>query len=391
MEEAKAPGLKYRTRATGERVPYWVASAPGYPLRTANLTGVPLDELPARCAGLEAEMVRWAGDEPVRAFDGTLGALLSIYQTHEESPYRNLKPASRIPYDHYLGKLAQTYGGARLDLLTGLDIKGWHKVWRGPDGDKLGAATTALNVLKAAVTFGRVSGFPHCERLREMMRTLRLPEPAPRDMAPTAADVDKLREAAHGLGYHSAAFCYALQFETTARQWDLIGQWADMSDPRPSAVTCRGEKWIGPTWAAIDANAILTLTPSKTENTTRAKVHVNLSRCPMVMAELALIPEKARRGPLIVNEATRLPYRWSTWREAWRAVREDAGLSPDLWNRDLRAGGITEAEMAGATVDDRAKLAGHSKKVNASVYSRDRLAASDRVVEARERFRRSKP
>ena len=44
--------------------------------------------------------------------------------------------------------------------------------------------------------------------------------------------------------------------------------------------------------------------------------------------------------------------------------------------------------MAGAAVDDRAKLAGHSSKVNREVYSRDVLAASDRVVEARERFRK---
>ncbi len=44
--------------------------------------------------------------------------------------------------------------------------------------------------------------------------------------------------------------------------------------------------------------------------------------------------------------------------------------------------------MAGAAVEDRAKMAGHSTKVNASVYSRDRLAASDRMIEARQRFRR---
>jgi hypothetical protein len=108
----------------------------------------------------------------------------------------------------------------------------------------------------------------------------------------------------------------------------------------------------------------------------------------MVMEELARIPEEARKGPLVIHEATGLPYQRSSWEWLWRQVREAAGLPSELWNRDLRAGGITEAEMAGASVDDRAKLAGHSKRINESVYSRDRLAASDRVVEARERFRR---
>ena len=86
----------------------------------------------------------------------------------------------------------------------------------------------------------------------------------------------------------------------------------------------------------------------------------------------------------MANEATGDPARWEM---TWRAVRAAAGLSPELWNRDLRAGG-TEGQMAGAALEDRAKMAGHSAKINQAVYSRDRLAASNRVVEARERFRR---
>jgi hypothetical protein len=42
-------------------------------------------------------------------------------------------------------------------------------------------------------------------------------------------------------------------------------------------------------------------------------------------------------------------------------VRKEAGLPRDLWNRDIRAGGVTEGGKAGATSDDRAKVAGHSK------------------------------
>ena len=396
--DIKAPGLKFRPRAGGELIAYWIASsaavAAGYPVKTVNLTGIPLEQIAERCERLDAEMLAFLGKPRARAFDGTLGALLAIYQTHEESPYRTLKRSSRIPYDHYLAKLQAAYGALRLDRLTGLDFKRWHKDWRAPkvEGGKelLGAAAMALSVLKAALSFGHVSGFADCERLSNVAKELRLPSPAPRDQAPTAADVEKARAAAHALGRHRAALCYALQFETTARQWDLIGQWIDAADPRLSAVVSGGRKWIGPTWAAIDGNMILSLTPSKTEATTRAKVHVNLSKCPMVMAELVLIPPAERVGPLIVNEFTGLPYLVGRFQEVWTDVRKAAGLPAGLWNRDLRAGGITEAEMAGVSVDDRAKLAGHSSKVNREVYSRDRLAASDRVVEARDRFRKGK-
>jgi hypothetical protein len=192
------------------------------------------------------------------------------------------------------------------------------------------------------------------------------------------------------MGKHRAAFGYAVQFETAARQWDVVGQWVRMDDLRPSALTHGSHKWIGPTWAAIDDNLVLTLTPSKTEGSTGAKVHVRLSGCPMVMEELAMIPQEARSGPLVVNEETGRPYERSTWERLWRDVRAAAGLPVALWNRDLRAGAITEGQAAGASVDDRAKMAGHSKKINATVYSRDRLAASDRVIEARQRFRKGK-
>jgi hypothetical protein len=328
--EIKAPGLKWRNRAGGN-IPYWVAKPAaveaGYPLRTANLSSVPLDELPDRCAALEAEMLAWLSGPRERSFDGTLGSLISIYQTHEDSPYHALKYGSRHSYDHYLGRLISAYGDVRLDRLTGLDVKRWHKTWRGPD-NRLGAAGMALAVLKSAISFGMVSGFPQCERLKLVMGELRLPSPKPRNLAPTAADVDKARAAAHAIGRHRAAFAYALQFETTIRQYDLTGQWVPMSDPRPSTVTFRNQKWLGPTWSAIDDNLVFTLMPSKTENTTRAKIHVRLSRCPMTMEELALIPEEARSGPLVINELTGRPYMRQPWEKSGGQSGSALGCRP---------------------------------------------------------------
>jgi hypothetical protein len=390
--EIKSRGLKWRNRTGGPPIPYWVAKpaaiAAGYPTKTVNLSSIPREQLAARCCALEAEMLDFlSGRTRDQRFDGTLGSLLKLYQTHEDSPYRLLKQASAKPYTFYLRRLIAAYGDVKLAKMTGLDVKHWHKVWVG-NTNRLASAKMALAVLKAALTFGRVVGIPHCDRLRPVLGDLRLPGPKPRTMAPTAEDVEKLRAAAHAAGKHRAAFAYALQFETTARQWDIIGQWVPLSDLRPSGVIHHGRKWIGPTWAAIDANLVLTLTPTKTERSTGAKVAVDLSRCPMVMTELTLIPQKVRSGPLVVNEGTGRPYVRQAWEWLWQAAREAAGLSPELWNRDLRAGGITEGQMAGAAAEDRAKMAGHSTKVNQRVYARDRLVASNRVIEARGKFRR---
>ena len=59
-------------------------------------------------------------------------------------------------------------------------------------------------------------------------------------------------------------------------------------------------------------------------------------------------------------------------------------MARTVWNRDLRAGGITEAREAGAPTDDIAKLAGHAdKRTTARIYDRDSLEAARRVASAR--------
>jgi hypothetical protein len=110
----------------------------------------------------------------------------------------------------------------------------------------------------------------------------------------------------------------------------------------------------------------------------------------MVVEELSRVSPEARKGPLIVNERTGLPYGEQAFQNVWKAVRNAAGLSPKLWNRDIRAGGITEGGEAGASADDRAKVAGHSTpRMVRSVYDRqDGLIAASRVAEARVKFRR---
>jgi integrase len=57
-----------------------------------------------------------------------------------------------------------------------------------------------------------------------------------------------------------------------------------------------------------------------------------------------------------------LPYSADTFQEAWRDVRKAAGIPKDIWNRDLRASGSTEARAACAPIDDVKKLMGHTAR-----------------------------
>jgi hypothetical protein len=277
-------------------------------------------------------------------------------------------------------------GARRVDECDGRDVRRWFKQWRETSG--LGAARMALAVLKAAVSFGVICKTRGCTEFQTILKELEFEALPPRTWAPTADQIIAIRKAAHAAGRPRAALCYAIQFETTLRQWDVIGQWYDLDDPRPSAVLAYGRKWIGPTWAAIDNNLIMAkVKPTKTEDTTEITVSFDLSVCPMVCEELAKIPQEKRTGPLIVHPETGLPYVRQSWRNAWAADFKAAGLPVGMWNRDLRAGGITEGGNAGASKDDRRKLAGHAKERTTELYDREQVEAHRRVMQFRTQFR----
>lgn len=396
---SEAPGLKYRARKNGPPVPVWVASdearKAGYPVKSVNLSDLAhdWDLMAARCRRLHHEMQEWLqGGETEWPFDGTFGSLFDFYERHESSPFRAVKPSTRRPYATYLRKLRDTIGERRIDRVTGLDIERWHRVWRAPDEPggppKLAAARMALAVIKNALAFGKRAGFKGCAELKSVLTDLDMPGPAPRSSVPTLVDVEAIIAAAHAAGLPSIALTTAFQFDGALRLWDVIGRWLPLSEPDPSAIIARGQKWIGPHWKHIGSDMVLRWTPSKTEDTTGQEVVIDLAVLPLLMAEIDRTPPEARIGPLVVCEMTGLPWVYGVYRAKFRQVADAAGIRRSLWARDMRAGAVTEARQGGAALEDAAKLAGHSDvKTTRRVYDRDVLEASRRVAEARRKVR----
>jgi hypothetical protein len=397
----QAPGLKWRARRNGAAVPYWFADpraiAAGYPVKAANLSEYAAHpaRLVERAQRLQAEMLRWVAGHRTSAprYDGTFRSLLELYQTDPESPFRaSLKRGTVEVYAVYIAKLIQHIGELRIDRADGRDVRRWFAQWRlvegKPELDQLPAAHMTLSVLKAALSFGVICRSPGCTAFKEILGELKFDGVPSRSFAPTAEQIVAARAAAHKHGAPGRALTYAIQFETTLRQWDIIGQWLPLSDPRPSAIIDHGEKWVGLTWAAIDGNLILAkIRPTKTEDTSEVEVSFDLAVCPMIVQELALIPEDQRAGPLIMNFNTGVPYRNDAFNKGWKRDFKVAGLPAGMWNRDLRAGGITEGGKAGASKDDRRKLAGHTKEETTEIYDRDMVEAHRRVMASRKIFR----
>jgi len=394
MEKTKAPGLKWMKRSNGF-VPVWVADEvdvkAGFAPKTVSLKAFAdqPDILKAKCAVLQAEMHLWRTGhrtDPL-SFDGTIESVLSIYQRHEESPFRKLKPSTRRTYVSFLTALETHIGGRRVDSITGVDMLRWHKAWSG-DGTMLASAATTRAVLESAISFGVMNKLAGCVELLAMMREARrkLPRPNPRTAVIATDQVAAARASAHARGRGSAALAYALTFETTLRLWDVIGQWWPIAEGGLSDVVDAqaGVKWFGLRWEDIDEHMVLRYTPSKTDGTTGKTVAYPLTKAPMVMEELERVPLAERKGPVIKFEETALPYNPKKFQAGWRKDRKAANLPAHLWARDLRASGITEGRERDVSTDDAAKVAGHSSKSTTSrVYDRAVLAAADRFAEAR--------
>lgn len=394
METVKAPGLKWIKRTKG-REPVWVADEDdvkkGYLPKTLNLKHLAdsPEMLVAKCNALQAEMLLWrTGYRPDRLkFDGTVLSLLNIYELHKRSPYKALRPGSKVPYNHYLGRLKGHIGSIRINDISGVDIFDWHDVWS-ENGRYLAAAATARAVLGAAVGLGIMLRLPGCIELNVVLDAAKkkLPSPRSRTQSATADQVIAARKAAHANGRPSSALAYALEYETTLRLWDVIGQWWPMDEGGISDVLDpdRNLKWFGLQWEDIGADLVLNYTPSKTSDSTGVSISYPLTKAPMVLEELKHWPDEKRKGPLIVSEEHGLPYRASIFSQRWTVDRKTAGLPKDLWARDLRASGITEGRASAATIDDAAKVAGHSsKKTTATIYDRAVLEAADRFADAR--------
>lgn len=374
------------------------AVAAGYPIKSVNLTALEGNEkaLRDRCERLQREMLEWCNGGrrgKVIEFDGTFRSILDMYENDPKSPFHELKEGTRLPYIVYLRMMRAHIGRCHIDRTDGRDVQDWFREWSKPEmtggPPMLAKANMAISALKSALAFAIVCRKPGCLEFRACIPK-RLKQPPPRRVYVTASSVEAVRKAAHALNQPGAALAYALQFEGPMRQWDVIGIWVPLSDPRPSAVHRDGRKWIGPTWADLDQNLILRWKPSKTEHTSGKEIAVDFRACPMVMAEIeTAVLSGPLSGPLIVDSRTGLPYHRKRFERIWRAVAGAAGIPAGIWNRDLRKSGSTEARRAGAAIDDVKKVMGHTAEtdVTANVYDLATLEAFRRVSAARLAFR----
>jgi hypothetical protein len=409
--ELTAPGLKSRPRGNGSTAHYWVASAvsrnaEGYPLKTVRVHGT-ADEIAARCRVLTSELKEWLsgrglGDKP--SFDGTLRSLIRLYQQTPESPYHEIKSNTRAMYDESLSLLEKTVGDRRLEKLTGLDFKRWYANLKAPAADtekqakaraeaanagtplppnpeRIRRAYKAMQLLRIIVGFGVVSNIHECFRMKMVLEELEFHSPRGRSEAITFEQAKAICNLAIEKGALSVALAQALQFELTLRQIDVIGRWEKTDDPLAGGIVDRGQRWRdGLGWSHLDAKGILLKETSKVEGVTAEH---DTMQYPFLREIIDMFPPEKRVGPMIKSEATGLPYRYRHFSKVWRDIANEAGVPAHVWNRDSRAGGVTEGSDAGANLEHLRHHANHKNVATTARYNRSTLEKTQTVAKLR--------
>lgn len=389
--ELKAPGLKVRPRTDGTTAHYWVASAvsknvEGYPLKTVRVHGTD-DEVAARCRVLTAELKEWLtkrGQGERTTYDGTLRSLIRLYQQTAESSYFEVKSNTRTMYDESLRLLETSVGARRLEKVTGLDIRRWHSKFKEPAADgkpeRHRRAYKAIQLLRIVVGFGVVMNIAECFRLKTVMEEMRFHVPRGRTAAVSFEQTKAICDLAISKGRLSIALAQALQFELTLRQIDVIGRWEDAEEVGTGGIVYRGQRWRdGLLWSDIDDKGVLVKTTSKTG---KVAEHDTM-QYPFLRAIMDLVPTGQRFGPVVKSETTGLPYQQRYFIKMWRTLADACGVPKDVWNRDSRAGGITEGGDAGADIEMLRHHANHDNIATTQRYNRKTLEKTSNVAQLR--------
>jgi hypothetical protein len=345
----------------------------------------------AACQKLQAEMLAWAAGARAaeRPFDGTVAGLVRLYQRDPASPYEELKWNTRRTYDQVLRVIEKAFGQRSLAALHIDDFRRWYKEAAKPKENggsaRIRKAHGIISMFRRLFSYGVTAELSECSRLDRILASARFKQPGRRRRKLELEHVQSFVAKALELSRVSLALGTALQFETTLRQRDVVGEWEPMSvGADQSGIVLRGRRWgRGLTWADISDRMIIVKETSKTG----ADVAHDLKLCPIVLSVLDKIPASSRIGPLIIDENTNRPYAEHAYAREWRVIARAAGIPDWIWNMDARAGGISEGDDAGADLDLLRSAAGHTQASTTARYVRGTIGKSRKVAELRQAHR----
>lgn len=409
---SKTPGLK-RGR---HNLPYWIGKQVARDLMGFPDPCIPLPadadeaELQRLCQENTARLEKWIADQekenaqPGAKYNGTMLAACQVYQTHPLSRFHKVKRNTRKSYTDSLKLIERTVGSRLIRNLTVLDVQHWYDEWRKPEiaggRERIDRAHDAVSMVKTVLRFCAAAlRRPECKLLIEDLKNassmVKFERGGAREEEMTYAQANAFIRAA--LTMHESAewpadrglymaIGAAAQFEMLLRQKDIIGEWAPTEDEaRKSKAQVAPQRfgsefWTGYfTWERIPGWRWRMRT-SKSKY--RSAADYDLQKYSMLLPLLERVPHEDRHGAIVKGEQG-LPAREHTYRKWFRKVARAAGIPDEVWLMDARAGGATEADDAGATIEAIRDGLTHTKSETTIRYLRRRGTKMDALADAR--------
>jgi hypothetical protein len=278
------------------------------------------------------------------ARSGSVAILVDSYRSDERSPYHKLRFNTRTYYDSLIKRILEDCGDWKLADLKVPDIERLSKSWTA--GGKIAMGKALITMLRSLVYFGATTlEDGDCKHLSVALHRMRFDAVKSSSEPLTADQAIAVRDEVRKMGRASIALAQAFQFDCKLRQKDVIGEWVPVAEPGKSDVQDAGKKWLrGIRWEQINDNLMLTHTTSKSQK----EIVADLKLAPMVMAELKLrFGSVARnlmpaKGPIIISEASDLPWRGVEFRRIWRAAADTVGIPRTVKNMGSRIGSKSE-------------------------------------------------
>jgi hypothetical protein len=280
------------------------------------------------------------GVEP--AFNGSVNELIHHYITRPDSPLHGLRHATRLNYSSLLKRIGETYGIVSIGDLEESHIQRMYDHWA-DNGQKFAMAHAMITMFRSLVVFGvTVLKDERCQRLSFILHRMKFSVPKTNNAQLSADQVKAIINEANESGLHSLALAQAIRFWCPLRQKDIIGEWVPAADPSESDIFHKNLKWIrGIRWERIDESFVLHHVTSWEEKL----ITVPLSRHPIVAAQIARTARR-KSGPVIVSEATDLPWRAAEFRRQWRIIARKLGIPDQIKITDAERGdGVEELEL----------------------------------------------
>jgi hypothetical protein len=269
----------------------------------------------------------------------SLSGLIKLYKTHERSPYKALRFASRKHYEHLLDRLDRDHGTIKLsELTTASVIEDLHKGWT-ESGSHM--AHRLITMVRGLISFGIFSlDDEQCKLIGMILHKMRFELPKKSEsLQLTREQAELIIEKSKELGRPSVGLAQAFQIDVPGlRQIDVVGEWVPISEAGMSGIlNGKKQKWLrGLRWEEIDSEFVLRHPSSFSGKV----IEASLRDGPLVMREMnreiARLGGKPTKGPVVISEHTKLPWDAGEYRRWWRQLADACGLPKNVKNMDSR-------------------------------------------------------